>query len=169
MQPFRDGSTGEAEVAAVEVVFCLVEVDVVAAVSLELVVLAALRTARLVVVLVLRGADPQLVCPASQQCCRAPDGQEPILSQYAQQPLCTFMSYSAVTFWARWRCQEPSGQKSCRGAPAKTRSTPLSLCGPVTATSTRNSDVFLKRSVKARFCSTCDMFVGSRSDKFVGD
>jgi len=122
IQPFSDGSTGDVEAAAVEVVIrCLVEVDVVTAVSLELVVLALLRTAGLVVVLVLWGAGPQLARPASQQCCRAPDGQEPVLSQYAQQPLCTFMLYSAVSFWARRRCQEPSGQKSCRGTPAKTR------------------------------------------------
>lgn len=118
-QPFRDGSTGEVEVAAVEVVICLVEIDVVAvefvvvaAVSLELVVLAALGTAGLVVVLMLRGPGPQLACPASQQCCRTPDGQEPILSQYAQQPPCTLVLYSAVSFRACWRCREPSGQKS---------------------------------------------------------
>jgi len=170
-QPLSDGCTGEVEAAAVEVVVGLVEVDVVTTVSLELTVLAAVRTAGPVevVTLGLSSPGPQPSRPASQQRRWAPSGQETVLSQYAQQPLCTFVVYSAASSWSCRPRREPPGQNSWRGAPAKTRSTPSSSRGPVTATSTRNSDAPLKRSVRARCCSSCDKFVGSRSDKFVGD
>jgi len=178
----RSSTAGEVELDTAEVVICFVAVEVVAAVSLELVGLAAtglavvvlarlaaLELHGLVAVLVLRPAGGGPTAPsrsqvpglAWQQLRRAPSGQESALLQNEQQPLCTLVASSAVEFRASGRCPEPAGQKSCRGAPAKTRSTPLPLCGPVTATSTRNSDVFLKRSVTAKSCSTRVKFPGS--------